>query len=361
MKVKFIRGNHPQFDEIEFFPPEGIEYDVSKLGGQYHGFFSQLKRNIYHDICNFLKLPRIMTVDTDCDLIHSTRGFLVNGNKPWIVDLENVAIFCNLNWRQLQNKRTKTMIRKYLSSDKCKKILPQCEAAKKTLLTNLECRPFENKIETLYLAMRKCYKKVSKHDSFTISFIGYNFYQKGGHDLIEAFNKLRKKYDIRMIMKSEVPKEYQNIEGITYLNGTMSREEMFDEIYLKSDVYAMPTYIDHFGLVYLEAMSAGIPIITTDQFNGPELIDGNGFAIHTDYCWQNYVNMGDYNLEQFTKDRLLKHPHITKQLVEKISFMIENDKLRNKMGKRSRELVENGKFSIQERNDKLKKIYEESI
>lgn len=364
IKVKFLRGNHPQFDEIEDFPPKGVEYEVTKQSGLYHGFFSQLKRNIYVNLCRLLKIPRITNVKTDCDLIYSTRGFLVNGNKPWIIDLENAAIFCSLDWGQLQSQRIQKTIQKYLTSNKCKKILPQSEASKRTLLDSIDCRGFEDKIEVVYLAMRKCSKKLIKHDKFTISFVGYNFYHKGGHDLIEAFKKLREKYDIEMIMKSIVPKEYGDIEGIKYYNyisDNFNKDELFEKIYLRSDAYVMPTYIDHYGLVYLDAMSAGLPIITTDEFTSPELIDSNGFVIHTDYCWENYVKAGDLQLKQFAKDKTKLHPEIIKELIKDISILIEDKKLRLKMGKNSKKLIDKGKLSIEERNKKLKRIYEESI
>jgi glycosyltransferase involved in cell wall biosynthesis len=49
------------------------------------------------------------------------------------------------------------------------------------------------------------------------------------------------------------------------------------------------------------------------------------------------------------------------EIVDKVSLLIENSSLRKRMGRYGRKLVERGKFSIKERNKKLKRIYEKAI
>ena len=68
-----------------------------------------------------------------------------------------------------------------------------------------------------------------------------------------------------------------------------------------------------------------------------------------------------FKYEECVRDRKKVHPEIVKQLVEKLSILIENKKLREKMGKEGRKMIEEGKLSIKERNKKLKKIYEEAL
>jgi glycosyltransferase involved in cell wall biosynthesis len=127
----------------------------------------------------------------------------------------------------------------------------------------------------------------------------------------------------------------------------------------------MPTHTDNYGVVFLEAMSAGLPIIGTTSFTVPELIeDGkNGFLIKSPYSWEEYLLKKGFAQKRFTRDITHDHPEIVSQLVEKISLLVENKKLREKMGKESRKMIEdeNGKFSITRRNKQLKKIYEETL
>lgn len=114
--------------------------------------------------------------------------------------------------------------------------------------------------------------------------------------------------------------------------------------------------------------SCGLPIISSNIFAIPEIVeDGkNGFLISI-----------PEELNDFRSDFLLKSrddikrkyrilseniiDSVVEQLVEKLSILIENKDLREKMGNYSRMMVESGKFSIEEKNRKLKRIYDEAL
>jgi len=48
-------------------------------------------------------------------------------------------------------------------------------------------------------------------------------------------------------------------------------------------------------------------------------------------------------------------------LMEKTEILIKNKKLRKKMGEEGGKRVQNGLFSINRRNEKLRRIYEEAL
>jgi glycosyltransferase involved in cell wall biosynthesis len=49
---------------------------------------------------------------------------------------------------------------------------------------------------------------------------------------------------------------------------------------------------------------------------------------------------------------------VVKSLVEKASALVEDEELRRRMGRAGRYEIEEGRFSIQTRNNKLKKIFD---
>jgi len=54
-------------------------------------------------------------------------------------------------------------------------------------------------------------------------------------------------------------------------------------------------------------------------------------------------------------------PQVVAELVEKTSILIEDEDLRRKMGRAGREEVETGKFSLEKRNNKLKRIFDDAL
>ena len=294
------------------------------------------------------------------DLIHSTRGILPLTNKPWIVDIESGAAFSGLNWNNLKNPLMQKIIINRLSSPFCKKILPQSDAAKKSLLENVDCSKFKDKIETLYLAWHTTKLKRKKSDVVRISFIGRGFYDKGGNDLHEAFKILNKKYKISLKYKGIVPENKKlNLPNVKYLENIPDPKKFYDEIFGDCDIYVQPTTVDSYGVSILEAMSTGLPIVCTDDFTLPEMVkDGyNGFLVKSPVHWYDYR----FDLQKYQKIAEQEHPETIKELVEKISILIENTKLRKKMGKNSFKMVKSGKFSIKERNKQLRRIYDEAL
>jgi len=163
IKVYILASPHPQFDEILDFPIEGVEYKVDRIKTAYHSWFTEKKIDLHNKLLKILPIPRMIKINTDADIIHSTRGIIqIKPKKPWILDLESGGVFTSFNYTALKNPITKRMITKALASDKCKKILPQSEAAKRDLLQALDCSTFKDKIEVLYLAMRPCEKQKVK-------------------------------------------------------------------------------------------------------------------------------------------------------------------------------------------------------
>jgi UDP-glucose:(heptosyl)LPS alpha-1,3-glucosyltransferase len=62
--------------------------------------------------------------------------------------------------------------------------------------------------------------------------------------------------------------------------GAVTKEEL-PEIYLAGDCYAMLSRFDTFGMVVLEAMAAGLPVLVSGRVGARDLVreGGNGFVV----------------------------------------------------------------------------------
>ncbi|MDP3992361.1 MAG: glycosyltransferase family 4 protein [Nanoarchaeota archaeon] len=370
--VNLICGPHPLFKEIINYPPKNVKYHVSLIPNTtYNDIFTRYVKKAITKAQGILQIPRMMHSRTDSDLIHSTRGVLMTNKKPWVVDVEMAGSFVGLmNWNSLRKPLTRYLISKYLSSPWCRKILPYSYAAKKNIEDWIDCKKFRYKIEVVHPAYHSTKVKRRQSDQVTFSFIcrtspiDLDFYIKGGHDLLRAFQILNKKYDnIHLKIKGSIPKHLQkNLKNVTFTEENLPREKFYEEFLLKPDVYVQPTLVDTFAIAVIEAMSVGLPVVATNMFAMPEIIrEGyNGFLINSKMHWDKYVKF-DPKYEKFNIDAAKIHPEMVKDLVKKLSILIEDKNLRRKMGQNSFEMVDSGKFSIKRRNEKLRKIYEEAL
>lgn len=365
MRVCLRRGYHHVFDDLVEHPPRGVEYTIPKMTssrGQ-SGLINVVKRKGWRFYSNVLRRPNIVKVDCGpgTDLIHSNSGFLVDNDVPWVVDLEHAASFVGFESGKLEGVRG--TVQRYLSSSNCRKIMPWTKAGEASIRNSLDTKGFGNKIEVVYPAMAPSKVKRKSGDGINLLFIGYGFYGKGGKEVLEACNRLRGIYDVNLTMVSDVPREFQKKYGhFDFVKPNLTRGELLRKHFSRADVFVLPSYIDTFGMVFLEAMSAGVPIVASNSFAIPEMIEGCGVTVDA-----RKRSMFDRRMlfktswDTFNRSAKQDKPEVVDGLVEKISFMIDNPSARNRMSRRGRLEVSRGKFSVGQRNKKLNRIYEESL
>ncbi|MCY7333495.1 MAG: glycosyltransferase family 4 protein [Pseudanabaena sp. CAN_BIN31] len=117
---------------------------------------------------------------------------------------------------------------------------------------------------------------------FRAMFAGQVSTRKGAHYLLQAWQELRlPDSELLLVGVSQLP--------VTWLDKYSDRVRMtgsvphstLNEYYSSANVFVFPSLVEGFGLVLLEAMACGIPIITTPNTAGLDIItDGvEGFII----------------------------------------------------------------------------------
>lgn len=120
-------------------------------------------------------------------------------------------------------------------------------------------------------------------ENIKIVYVGQISYRKGIHHLINVIEKYNNK-EIEVYIAgpytkdSTLVKQLKQYKNVTVL-GFVTRDKIA-ELYQSSDVFIFPTLGEGFGLVVLEALSSGLPIICSNQAGGNDaIIDGyNGFV-----------------------------------------------------------------------------------
>ncbi|OFV67492.1 MAG: Glycosyl transferase, group 1 domain protein [Candidatus Syntrophoarchaeum caldarius] len=352
-------GTHSVYQELIDYPPENCTFlhsPTKKLS-----IDRLLGAGTY-----YCKLLNIGIASRNADLTHSHQQLILN-RIPWVVDFEHAGAFVHFHHQSVRRCWNRRIIEKLLSSKNCKRILPWSFAAKKSLENVIDFSKLEDKTEVVYPAIHNETFKKSKNDKFKILFVGIRFIVKGGKEVLDTFKILDKKYDnLELILISDVPEyiknQYKDYDNIKIIDSYISRYDLFKNYYPNADIFVFPTRIDTFGMVLLEAMNFELPIVSTNVFAIPEIIeDGkNGFLIPTKVSQYNKEFLILKNGVNDIRNILEKNSEemVVQKLVEKISILIEDAKLRERMGKYGKKEIQEGKFSINNRNKKLRDIYE---
>ena len=227
----------------------------------------------------------------------------------------------------------KTAFHKRLVMDKVDLFLPFTKMAKEVL--KLEGVP-EEKIEVIYPGVdmerfkpgKKPEHLLAKNNipvnSFVILYVGKLVSWKGVHNLVYAARILKQR-GVKDFIVAVAGKgaQKENMEKLIKESGTednfrflnfVSYDDM-PEVYRMADVFVLPSYPtmtwkEQFGMVLIEAMACGKPIITTMSGSIPEVVGDAGILIPS----------GDYF-----------------QLAENIHKLIKDDNLRGALGRKAME------------------------
>jgi len=370
IKVCLRMTTHPMYRDLINYPPRGVVYEIPKTTSTFKDFslVRRIKKWLWIRYTQYT--PPSVSIDVgDYDLIYSMGGTMVLNKFPWITDAEHVAAFCNFHTDKLKSSTYVKSILNLLTSKYCKKIMCWSFAAKKTIEQLFKNEEINKKLEVVYPTVYPRPFKKSKHDDIRLLFIGRVFFEKGGLQLLKAFEILQKRYDVELTIISHVPEEIKNkYKNVNYVSPNLSIDELTRDYYSKSDILILPTFIDTYGGVFLEAMNCGLSVITTKIYAIPEIVEDGitGFLIKPPIS----MFKEDFSLIYGPKTRawgkfinLVKNinGNFIDEIVEKVSKLIEDDKLRKHMGKLAIAQIKKGKFSIKKRNRKLIRIYEESI
>ena len=229
------------------------------------------------------------------------------------------------------NKKTNRLIKKEIREfEEADRVL----ISSKFILDTFEAKGFNTeKIDVIPLGVdtKRFRPSNEKKEKFRILFVGQISIRKGIPYLLEAFDSLPQ--DCELILMGHLIRDMKDIlkkykkEQIKIINYTPNPSEF----YKKASVCVLPSIEDGFGLVVLEAMASGIPVIVSEHTGAKDaVINGkNGFIVATKNA---------------------------KNLNVKLSYLYNNQNEIKRMGKNARKTAE--KYTWENYNKKLIKMYE---
>jgi glycosyltransferase involved in cell wall biosynthesis len=177
------------------------------------------------------------------------------------------------------------------------------------------------------------FQQIPKIDkTFRVLYVGRVSLAKGVHYLLEAYRQLELK-NAELLLIGQIEEVFKPIlkkyAGIFKHISNVSNKELY-KFYSNSSVFVLPSLSDSFGLVSLEAMACGLPIIVTENCGAVTRDGKDGFVIPI-------------------RD--------VKALKEKILTLYENEDLRQQMGNSAKEYIKN--FTWEHYGQKVVQAYRE--
>ncbi len=257
---------------------------IAKYGFAYEDIkgFNPWKHNLIPtenaDILSFFEI----------DIPHKDRGYIY---QDMCIDyIDNVILKDEVLARSFKKNVSRKII-KIREKDqkeyytKCSAIFVMGEWLKRYLVNTMGIK--KEKIHCVGAGYDVDIKKYdpSKRQGNKLLFVGIDFERKAGPLVIEAFKILKKKYQSNVQLYIVGPKFFtkkDSFEGIHYVGNVPGDKLPF--YYNMCDAFCMPSYLEPFGKVYIEALAYGLPVVARNRFAAPDfIINGkNGFLIEND-------------------------------------------------------------------------------
>jgi starch synthase len=113
----------------------------------------------------------------------------------------------------------------------------------------------------------------SRSRELRVLMVGNGFLRKGTHYLIEAFQLIREP-SARLKIRGSIPREYaRRIQDPRIeILGPVTKSGLA-ALYRWANIFCLPSVDEGFGLVTLEALSYGLPVIVTENVGSADVLD----------------------------------------------------------------------------------------
>ncbi len=287
--------------------------------------------------------------------------------EPWVVGVECCIQFAGYDLRHL--RRYRRVIEAALASPYCRRIVCWSDAAKRSLLNRLDRQKLEHKVAVVHPAgTRKEVRRADPPTNGTLKILFVSsavtpggFVQKGGREAVEAFSALRQRYpNLELVIRCDLPPalraRYQGIPGLRIIDGLISSEAL-EEKYRSADIFWFPAHT-MMSVVMLEAMSYGVPVITTNYFDNGEFVEDGRTGIV--FPASKKAPPWDTSPREVIQALEVMDPEVVARLVRATARLVDDPALRRRLGAAARTEVESGRLSLECKNRQMKAILDQA-
>ncbi|OPJ63381.1 glycosyltransferase family 4 protein [Clostridium oryzae] len=279
------------------FAPEDSDLDINFSK---HFTVRNITENNTDNFWDSINIPNIL-LNNEVEIYHIPQNGIGMPNSkecPFIITLHDIIPY------RLPDTVGKSYLKIFLEQmpdiiERCDGIITVSEYSKNDIIEEFNFP--RDKIFVTYLAAESIYKPIDKNKSRDIIkhlygidypfilYVGGFSPRKNIVGLIEAFSKFSvKNSEFKLVIAGKKgishtlykeKAEALGIEDKVVFPGFISMEHL-PYLYNASDLFVYPSFYEGFGLPPIEAMSCGVPVVTSNTTSIPEIVGDNAFLIN---------------------------------------------------------------------------------
>lgn len=353
--------------EVSQNPPDGVEFS----------FLRPLPRSRFNVLGSPIKGYFGHYESVDVDVIEAVMS-PIRTHSRWVCSLAHFAEACafDIAGAPIPRSLRVAYVQRLFSRPNFKKLIFWSKAAYETLSSygGIDPATLMGKDAVVYPAVRRSPDDLVRYGDRDLRlFFSGDFFRKGGVNVVDAFERARTRYpgisltvccDERIdfntpnrALRDQYLHKVKTMPGIVD-KGRISREELMTEVYPETDIFLMPSYVETFGMAVVEAMAFGIPVISTNHFAIPEIIEDqvSGLLIDTTRFDCDRLFRG-YTVREIPRDFC---EYMTDAVYSQMCRLIESVELRKSIGQAALDVART-KFSFERRNATMGEIYRQAV
>jgi glycosyltransferase involved in cell wall biosynthesis len=306
------------------------------------------------------------------------------GQNPWVVEIEDPT---TLFYPLIQNGETAELsipdspyfpiIKTLLEADACKGILTHMRSTAKMVAALFASEIIRKKIHYTPLGV-KLPERWQRHEEdetepLDLLFINSwcqvpaNFFVRGGLDVLEAFAILHRRFPrLRLTMRTDLPPlddHYLRIidsNWVRLIDRFLPDLEM-DALLAESHIFLLPSARVHI-VSLLQAMSYGLAVVSSDGWGIQEYLahERNGLIVEGRYGRTSWTDEKVGMLREDYEPMYTADPRVVAGLVEAVSRLVQDRKLRKRLGRSAREDVRTT-YNLENWNGGLKRALDQAL
>jgi glycosyltransferase involved in cell wall biosynthesis len=329
-------------------PPRSVSYQLQSEKFVYPSYLGHYGLALMSVPLSAAKLfqEAVIPVETkNCSLVHSMFWSIRRYSLPWIHENDQSLGQYFSDYVRFEGPLMRGVVAvssAMINSEKCKGAVVWSEWARNGYIADGVERAKVKVIPPAF-SLPAAKKRKQRGSALNILFVGRDYERKGGGVALEVFERLKRIYssDLRMTFVGEIAdraaaRKVREDAGksITQYDH-VSKEVLHREILPSADVFLLPTVAEAYGMSVIEAMSNGVPVVSSRISAIPEVVQ-NGISGY------------------------LCRPGDVEGFVKVCELLLESEERRDRMGGEARKLVAE-KFSPEAIGVKLYELYSNAV